>query len=108
VDFLERVIRATPIDVIADFFVALREHDQRPALAVLGAVPVAVLAGAEDRLIPARMAADLAAGIPGATLVIVPGAGHAIILERPDVVTEQISRLAAIAAGRSQAPGRPS
>ncbi len=108
VDFLERVIRATPIDVIADFFLALREHDQRPALAVLGAVPVAVLAGAEDRLIPARVAADLAAGIPGSTLLIVPGAGHAIILERPDIVTEQISRLAAIAADSAPAPGRPS
>ena len=29
VGFLESTIRATPIDVIADFFVALREHDQR-------------------------------------------------------------------------------
>ena len=45
VDFLESTIRATPIDVIADFFVALRDHDKRSALPVLGRVPVTVMAG---------------------------------------------------------------
>ena len=102
VDFLERVIRATPVDVVADFFLALRDHDKHLALPVLGQVPTVILAGAEDRLIPARLAADLAAGIPGASLIIVPGAGHAIILERPDIVTEEISDLAAIALDRAR------
>src|SRR5712692_6838916 len=40
VDFLERIIRATPIDVIADFYVAIAGHDKRLALKVLGNVPV--------------------------------------------------------------------
>jgi pimeloyl-ACP methyl ester carboxylesterase len=97
VGFLESTIRATPIDVIADFFVALRDHDQRAALPVLGRIPVTVLAGGADRLIPLRRSEDLAAAIPGARLVVVPGAGHAIILERPDLVTEEISDLTAIA-----------
>jgi pimeloyl-ACP methyl ester carboxylesterase len=95
VDFLERVIRATPIDVVADFFLALRDHDKRLALSPLGQVPVTVLTGEQDRLIPAWLSEDLAASIPGANLVVVPGAGHAIILERPDIVTEEISDLAA-------------
>jgi pimeloyl-ACP methyl ester carboxylesterase len=97
VGFLESTIRATPIDVIADFFVALREHDQRAALPVLGRVPVTVMTGGADRLIPLRLSEDLAAAIPGARLVVVPGAGHAIILERPDMVTEEISDLTALA-----------
>jgi pimeloyl-ACP methyl ester carboxylesterase len=97
VGFLERTIRATPIDVIADFFVALREHDQRAALPVLGRVPVTVMTGGADRLIPLRLSEDLAAAIPGARLVVVPGAGHAIILERPDMVTEEISDLTGLA-----------
>jgi pimeloyl-ACP methyl ester carboxylesterase len=108
VDFLERTIRATPIDVVADFYLALRDHDKRSALALLGQVPTVVLTGAEDRLVGLRHAEDLAAGIPGASLVVVPGAGHAIILERPDIVTELISDLAAVALERAQPRGRKS
>jgi pimeloyl-ACP methyl ester carboxylesterase len=108
VDFLERIIRATPIDVIADFFLALRDHDKRSALPVLGRIPVTILVGADDRLIPPRLSEELAAEIPDARVVVVPGAGHAIILERPDVVTEEISDLIAIAvdAARSRARRR--
>jgi pimeloyl-ACP methyl ester carboxylesterase len=108
VDFLERVIRATPVDVVADFFLALRDHDKRPGLGALGHVPVTVLVGAEDRLTPARLSEDLAAAIPGANLVVVPGAGHAIILERPDIVTEEIADLAALALDVSRPPRRRS
>jgi pimeloyl-ACP methyl ester carboxylesterase len=90
VGFLERVIRATPIDVVADFYVALLELDERAALPTLGRVPVVVITGAQDRLIPAAKAAALAAGIPGARLVEVPRAGHAVILEQPEAVTQEI------------------
>ncbi len=38
---------------------------------------------------------ELAAQIPGAELVLVPGAGHALILEDPTVVNEAITRLIA-------------
>ena len=107
VDFLESTIRATPIDVVADFFVALRDHDKRAALPVLGRVPVTVMSGGADRLIPLRLSEDLAAGIPGARLVVVPGAGHAIILERPDLVTEEISDLTALALTAAGHGGTP-
>ena len=107
VDFLERVIRATPIDVVADFYLALLEHDQRAALPVLGKVPVVVITGENDRLIPAAQSAELAAAIPGARLVRVPGAGHVVILERPEVVTEEISDLVALALDEAAARRRP-
>ncbi|HYN47691.1 MAG TPA: alpha/beta fold hydrolase [Candidatus Nanopelagicales bacterium] len=46
------------------------------------AAPTLVVAGADD---PARMRAEeVAAAIPGARLALVPGAGHAPHLERPD------------------------
>jgi pimeloyl-ACP methyl ester carboxylesterase len=99
VDFLERVIRATPIDVVADFYLALLEHDKRGALATIGKVPTLVLTGAQDRLIAAEQTAELAAAIPGASLVTVPDAGHMVLLERPEVVTEEISELVAVALG---------
>jgi pimeloyl-ACP methyl ester carboxylesterase len=97
VDFLERVIRATPIDVVADFYLALTEHDERAALATIGRVPTVVLTGVADRLVVAEQSTELAAEIPGAILVRVPQAGHMVILEQPEVVTEEISDLVALA-----------
>jgi len=93
VDFLERVIRATPIEVVADFYVALLEHDKRLSLTTLGRVPAIVIAGERDRLIPMDQAGWLADSIPGAKLLRVPDAGHMVLLERPEVVTEAISDL---------------
>lgn len=107
VDFLERVIRATPIDVVADFYLALLAHDKRVACATLGRVPTVVLTGEQDRLIPAAQAARLAASIPGATLVQVPRAGHMVIMEQPGVVTEEISDLVALALERAGSRQRP-
>jgi pimeloyl-ACP methyl ester carboxylesterase len=107
VDFLERVIRATPVDVVANFYLALLDHDERAALGTLGKVPTLVMTGADDRLIPARQAAELAAAIPGATLVQLPDTGHMIILERHDVVTEEISDLVALALETTPAGRRP-
>ncbi len=101
VDFLERVIRSTPIDVVADFYLALLDHDKRGALATIGRVPTVVMAGEHDRLIPARQAASLAASIPGASLVLVPRAGHMVILEQHEVVTEEIADLVALALDRA-------
>jgi pimeloyl-ACP methyl ester carboxylesterase len=104
VDFLERMIRATPVDVVAEFYLALMAHDQEAALATLGAVPATVIAGDRDRLIPVRRAGDLAAHIPGAKLILVPGAGHLVILERPEVVNEAITSLLA-SVGGPRGPG---
>jgi pimeloyl-ACP methyl ester carboxylesterase len=95
VDFLERIIRATPVEVVAEFYLALVDHDQEAALATLGAVPCAVIIGDRDRLISARRSGELAAQIPGAELVLVPGAGHLVILERPEAVNEAITALLA-------------
>jgi pimeloyl-ACP methyl ester carboxylesterase len=107
VDFLERVIRATPVDVVADFYLALLDHDKREALSTLGRVPVVVLTGDDDRLIPAWQAAELAAAIPGASLVSVPDTGHMIILERHEIVTEEISDLVALALDEAATRRRP-
>jgi 3-oxoadipate enol-lactonase len=46
--------------------------------------PTLVLHGGEDVMAPPADARGLAAGIPGAELHLVPGAGHAVPLERPE------------------------
>jgi pimeloyl-ACP methyl ester carboxylesterase len=99
VAFLEQMIRETPIEVVARFGQALLACDMRDSLPALGTVPVTVVVGEKDRLIAPRLGIELAAEIPGAQLVWVPRAGHALILERPDVVNRAITELLARAAG---------
>jgi pimeloyl-ACP methyl ester carboxylesterase len=93
VDFLERIIRATPIDVIADFYVALVGHEKRHALPVLGNIPVLVLAGDKDRLVDPRLSDEIAAAVKGSVLEKIHGAGHVVILERPEEVNAAIAGL---------------
>ncbi len=50
--------------------------------------PTLVIAAADDVLTP--HADRVAAAIPGATLVSIPGAGHAVSLESPDAVTHAL------------------
>ncbi|XVQ12083.1 alpha/beta fold hydrolase [Spirillospora sp. CA-255316] len=93
VDFLEQMIRATPIDVIAEFYPELIAHDKAAALEVIGRVPVLVLAGGEDRLTPAEHGRSIADALPDAEYVEVGEAGHVLPLEYPGVVTGGVRRL---------------
>ncbi len=97
VDFLERIIRSTPIDVVADFYVALVGHDKRHALTVLGNVPVLVLTGDRDRLVDPGLSDEIASAVRDAKLVRIRGAGHVVILERPEEVNEAIADLVTLA-----------
>ena len=95
VDFLEQMIRSTPIEVIAAFGEALYALDMRDTLPTLGRVPVVTLTGDKDRLVSPSLGLELAEAIPGAELLWVTGAGHALILEAPEVVNEAIAGLIA-------------
>jgi pimeloyl-ACP methyl ester carboxylesterase len=100
VAFLDQMVSATPIEVVARFCQALLSCDMRGSLAALGRVPVTVIVGEKDRLIAARHGIELATQIPGAQLVWAPGAGHALILEQPELVNRAIrGLLARVAAG---------
>src|SRR5690606_27207906 len=59
--------------------------DHRAALARL-ALPVHVLCGAEDRVVPPARAEELAALIPGAQLQRIAAAGHMLPCEAPQPV----------------------
>ncbi len=98
--FLERMITSTPIEVVARFGQVLMLCDKRDSLATLGRIPVTVLIGEKDRLIAPRLGIELAMDIPGSHLIWVPGGGHALILERPELVSQAItSMLARVEAG---------
>lgn len=56
--------------------------------------PTTVLVGTHDTLVPPDAGRALARQIPGARLAEVPGAGHVLNVQRPDVVAEAILALA--------------
>jgi pimeloyl-ACP methyl ester carboxylesterase len=93
VRFVQELIQSTPIDVIARFFTVLREHDKADALPVFDKVPSLVLAADKDLLLPLKFSRALADAIPSAEFVIVPDAGHVVILEHPHEVNAALRRL---------------
>jgi pimeloyl-ACP methyl ester carboxylesterase len=107
VAFLEQMIRATPIEVVSRFCQALMLCDMSGSLGTLGRVPVTVLVGEKDRLVAPHLGIELASQIPGSHLVWVPGGGHVLILERPDLVNEAVTEMAArvCPGGTSGIPG---
>jgi pimeloyl-ACP methyl ester carboxylesterase len=53
-------------------------------------VPALVICGDEDRMTPAKFSRYLAENIDHAEMVLVPGAGHMVMLEKPTIVAEAI------------------
>ena len=81
------IIAATPVDVVADFFPALTAHDK------LGSLSPAGRPGDADRgrrQGPAHARWSTAAGwpqlLPHAELLVLDGAGHLAMMERPALV----------------------
>ena len=63
--------------------------DSRPDLARI-ACPTLVLVGEGDQITPPDRATEMAEGISGARLVVVPGSGHLSTIEKPGEVTEAL------------------
>lgn len=59
--------------------------DSRPDLPRI-TVPTVVLVGDSDALTPPELSQEMAAGIPDATLVTIPRAGHMALIEQPEAV----------------------
>ena len=81
---LRALMASVPVEGIVGALDAMRERpDATPLLAGI-TVPTLVVVGDEDVLTPPREARALAAAIPGAALVEIPGAGHVSCWERPE------------------------
>lgn len=93
VRFAEQLLDATPIDVVAEFYPVFEAHEKYEALAALRGLPALVMAGTKDLLTPATHSEAIAQRLPGAVLDLVEGAGHLLILERPELVDHQLARL---------------
>ncbi len=93
VEFLSKMIGETPVDVIADYYPTLMNHDKLAAIGVLTNTRVCLICGERDLLTPPEHAMDMAEQLPDAELLIVPGTGHQVLMERPDLVERPILRM---------------
>ena len=92
---LRQVVREMAADTGPEAFVRqqtaiMARPDSRPDLPGIRC-PTLVLVGDGDQLTPPELATEIAAGVPDARLVVVPGAGHLSTLERPDEVTRALT-----------------
>jgi pimeloyl-ACP methyl ester carboxylesterase len=83
-----KLLRSMADTVGTDAFVrqqtaAMHRPDSRPTLATI-ACPTLILCGEADQVTPLAWSEEMAAGIAGARLVTIEGAGHMAPLEKPD------------------------
>ncbi|MGW1297352.1 alpha/beta fold hydrolase [Streptomyces sp. NPDC002533] len=83
---LNRIRRITtvPSAAILALLTDLATCDYSHALPDLGAVPVLVLAGEDDRFLPLQYKAQTASAIPGAQFEVIAGAGHLSSIDEPE------------------------
>ncbi len=68
----------------------MARSDARPMLATI-ACPTLVVVGEGDELTPPALAEEIAGGIAGARLVVVPDSGHLSTLEQPAAVNRALA-----------------
>ncbi|MFK4086694.1 alpha/beta fold hydrolase [Kribbella sp. NPDC020789] len=80
-EFVNEMIAATPISVIADFYPIFALHDKYESLEPLQKVECVVIGGDKDALTPFEHAEEIVRRVPGAELVEVRNCGHLGLIE---------------------------
>src|SRR5580658_10987796 len=80
---------ATPVGVMVAQRAAAARKDSGPLLASID-VPVVVIQGEDDPIVPRVEAEALAAAIPGAVYISIAGAGHLPPIEQPLAVNDAL------------------
>lgn len=93
VAFSEEMMHSTPVATMVGFLHALEVHDESAALVTLAQIPTLVACGDQDLLTPPGYSRAMAAALWDCELVTVPGAGHLVQLEEPDVIDDALVRL---------------
>ena len=92
---LRQLVYDMGADVGADAFIrqqtaVMSRPDSRPTLAWIRC-PTLVLTGDEDNTIPNALSSEMANGIPGAKLVILPNCGHLPQPEQPEACADALA-----------------
>ncbi|MFE0190293.1 4-carboxymuconolactone decarboxylase [Streptomyces sp. NPDC059008] len=91
VEWAVQMVRTTDPGCYIAACEALASYDVRSSLGRVG-VPTLVVVGSEDQVTPTTDARTLVAGIPDASLALVPGTSHLAPVEQPSAVTELLIR----------------
>ena len=77
----------------AEFYPALAGLDHTGSLEPLRTIPTLVLTGDKDKMIPKEHSELIVERLPEAEFVVVPEAGHMVLLEKPDEVSAALTGL---------------
>jgi pimeloyl-ACP methyl ester carboxylesterase len=80
----QRVLQQAAPGVLHSDLNACNAYQNALAAAALVKVPTTVILGERDMMTPAKAGKTLAAAVPGARMIVLPGAGHMMMVEQPD------------------------
>ena len=101
VEFVDRMLSATPFEVVAEFFPNFASLDKFETVRALSVVPTTIICGTADKITSIGHSRKLHAHIAGSELLECEGAGHLVIMERHDEVNDELDRLLAAALERA-------
>lgn len=90
VDMTNEMLLRAPVHVLTDFYSNFVGLDLTPGLQNLSQAHTTILCGTDDQITPLSNSRQLAKDIAGSRLVVVKGAGHMVMFEEHDQVTEAI------------------
>ena len=87
------VHRECSAETVAAFLATFSDHDRAAALDALSHVPALVVVGDKDVLCPIEHSRAIARALPASELVVFPGVGHMVHLERRAEVSRHLVEL---------------
>lgn len=90
---LAALINAPQLAIVAGFLDSISQFDGTGAYRALSRTPTLIMCGTVDRITPPHHSTAIAAAVSAAEFVDVPGAGHMLMLDRPDVVNDRLDAL---------------
>lgn len=112
VDFVEQMLEDVPVETVADFYPAFAEVDESAAFPILEQIPTSVIGAAKDTITPVGHTEKIVSLLPEAMSLIVPDAGHMVMIEHHEVVNTAFdellerARAVLVASGDSESAGR--
>ncbi len=86
----QRVLQQCRPGVLYNDLAACNSYQNALAAAAGVTVPTTVILGERDMMTPAKAGKALAAAVPNARTVVLPGAGHMMMAEQPDQLLEAL------------------
>jgi pimeloyl-ACP methyl ester carboxylesterase len=87
------LINAPQLPILAGFLDSISDFDGTAAYRTLSRTPTLIMCGTVDWVTPPHHSAAIAAAVCAAEFVDVPGAGHMLMLDRPDIVNDRLDAL---------------